>query len=179
VRKARLFKRFLVGMAFVIGPGAAAQDVKPAENTIAVSSKLVTSAQPSREFLQTLEAQGFQVLVYLAPPTVPDAIADEPLIAARQGLVYVNIPISWTAPTRQDFESVSRVLDAYADRKVYVHCQANYRASSMVFLYRVIRLKEDPAKAWEALHKAWHPNATWRAFIRGTLDAYGVRFELL
>src|SRR3954469_17615943 len=97
---------------------AVAVPAKPAENTIVISPLLVTSAQPSRAFLETLRAQGFEVLVYLAPPTVGDAIADEPLIAGRQGLVYVDIPVSWTAPTRRDFESLSAVLDAYRDRKV-------------------------------------------------------------
>jgi len=153
--------------------------VAPAPNTVAVSPRLVTSAQPSREFLGTLGAQGFEVLLYLAPPTVGDALPDEPLIAARQGLVYVNIPVAWTAPTQRDFESVSRVLDAYADRKVYVHCQANFRASSMVFLYRVIRLKEPPEAAWDALRGAWEPNPTWRAFILATLKANGVAFNPL
>lgn len=159
--------------------GAHAQAPKPADNTIVITPRLVTSAQPSRAFLATLKAQGFEVLVYLAPPTVPDAVADEPLIAGRQGLIYVNIPVAWTAPTRQDFESLARVLDAYKDRKVYVHCQANFRASSMVFLYRVIRLKDDPKMAWDAVRGAWEPNATWRAFIVEMLKAYDVAFEPL
>lgn len=158
---------------------AAAGAVPPAPNTVAVSAKLVTSAQPSREFLQSLGAQGFEVLVYLAPPTVPDALPDEALIAGRQGLVYVNVPVAWTAPTARDYEAVSRVLDAFADRKVYVHCQANFRASSMVFLYRVIRLKEPPEGAWDALRGAWEPNPTWRAFILETLKAHGVDFRPL
>jgi hypothetical protein len=42
-----------------------------------------------------------------------------------------------------------------------------------------IRLKEDPQKAWDALHQAWHPNATWAAYIRSMLTAYRVPFEPL
>ena len=157
----------------------AEQAPKAADNTIVISPRLVTSAQPSRAFLESLRSQGFEVLVYLAPPTVPDFVAEEPLIVGRQGLIYVNIPVVWSAPTRQDFESLSRVLDAYKDRKVYVHCQANYRTSSLVFLYRVIGLKEDPSKAWDAVRGAWEPNATWRAFIVETLKAYKIEFDPL
>ena len=174
--------RFAIGiiaLATALSTDAADAPPKPAENTIVVTPRLVTSAQPSRAFLETLHAQGFEVLVYLAPPTVPDFVPDEPLIVGRQGLVYVNIPVVWTSPTRQDFESLSRVLDAYKDRKVYVHCQANFRTSSLVFLYRVIRLKEDPNKAWDAVRGAWEPNPTWRAFILDTLKAYQVEFEPL
>jgi protein tyrosine phosphatase (PTP) superfamily phosphohydrolase (DUF442 family) len=166
-----------LALATVPASMAASQTPKPAENTIVITPRLVTSAQPSRAFLETLHDQGFDVLVYLAPPTVDDAIADEPLIVGRQGLVYVNIPVAWAAPTRQDFESLSAVLDANKDRKVYVHCQANFRTSSLVFLYRVIRLKEDPNKAWDAVRGAWEPNPTWRAFILATLKAYKVDFD--
>jgi hypothetical protein len=74
---------------------------------------------------------------------------------------------------------VSRVLSTYADKKIYVHCQANYRASSMIFLHRVIRLKENPDKAWDAVRGAWEPNKTWRAFIVDTLKSHGVAYEPL
>lgn len=171
---------FLAGVVLAAATTlAAAAPPKPAENTIVITPRLVTSAQPSREFLGTLKEQGFEVLVYLAPPTVPDALTDEPLIVGRQGLVYVNIPVAWTAPTKQDFESLARVLDGYKDRKVYVHCQANFRTSSLVFLYRVIKLKEDPTAAWDAVRGAWEPNATWKAFILDTLKAYNIDFEPL
>jgi protein tyrosine phosphatase (PTP) superfamily phosphohydrolase (DUF442 family) len=166
----------VVAACIAFNPAFAAD---PAPNTVVISPKLVTSGQPTRAFLETLKSQGFEVLVYLAPPTVPDAIADEPKIAARQGLVYVNIPIEWTAPTASDLDAVSRVLSAYAERKVYVHCQANFRTSSMVFLHRVIHLKESPDKAWDAVRGAWEPNKTWRAFIAETLKANNIAYELL
>jgi len=35
---------------------------------------------------------------------VSDAVRDEAVIAGRQGLVFVNIPIRFDAPTEQDFE---------------------------------------------------------------------------
>ena len=148
-------------------------------NLVAITPKLVTSGQPSKAFLETLKREGFEVVVYLAPPTVPDAIAEEPLIVGRQRLVYVNIPIVFSAPTAADFEAVSRTLQAFPGRKVYVHCQANFRASSMVFLYRVIHGKERPEVAYEALQRSWVPDATWRAFIVETLRAHHIAFDPL
>jgi protein tyrosine phosphatase (PTP) superfamily phosphohydrolase (DUF442 family) len=169
-------RRVLLLSCIAFTPAFAAD---PAPNTVAVSPQLVTSGQPTRAFLETLKSQGFAVVVYLAPPTMPDTIADEPVIVARQGLVYVNIPISWTAPKASDLDAVSRVLTAYADRKVYVHCQANFRTSSMIFLHRVIRLKDNPDTAWDAVRGAWEPNQTWRAFIVDTLKAHGIGYEPL
>lgn len=151
----------------------------PAPNRVDVSPRLATSGQPTRPFLETLKAQGYEAVVYLAPPTVGDALADEHKIVGKQGLVFVNIPIVWEKPTPADFDAFTRVMKALENRKVWVHCQMNLRASSMVFLHRVITLKEPPDKAWESVQKAWVPNATWRAYILATLRANGVAYEPL
>jgi hypothetical protein len=42
------------------------------------------------------------------------------------------------SPAENDFEMFRVALDKLRDRKVLVHCQINLRASTMVFLYRVI-----------------------------------------
>ena len=151
----------------------------PAPNRVDVSPTLLTSGQPTREFLQTLKSQGVQAVVYLAPPTVPDAVADEGRIVGSQGIAFVNIPMDWERPTAADFETFTRVMQALAPRKVYVHCQMNFRASSMVFLHRVITLKEPPEKAWESVQRAWVPNATWKAYILAILKANRVSYEPL
>jgi protein tyrosine phosphatase (PTP) superfamily phosphohydrolase (DUF442 family) len=169
--------RFLVLAACLAATSALA--VPDAPNAVSISPRLDTSGQPKRAFLEKLKAEGYEVVIYLAPPTVGDAIAEEPLIVGRQKLVYVNIPIAFGAPTAADFQVFSRLMAAFSDRKVYVHCQANFRASSMVFLDRVIRLKEPPEKAFEAVHNAWSPDAVWRKFIVDTLKANGITYEPL
>ena len=151
----------------------------PAPNRVDISPLLLTSGQPTKAFLETLKSQGFEAVVYLAPPTVEDALAEEPKIVGAQGIVFVNIPIAWEKPTAADFQSFTRVMTALAGRKVYVHCQMNLRASSMVFLHRVITLKEPPGKAWADVQRAWVPNATWKAYILATLKANGVAYEPL
>ena len=151
----------------------------PAPNRLDLSPTLTTSGQPTKAFLETLKAQGFEVVIYLAPPTVMDAIAEEPQIVGRQGLAYVNIPMDFSKPTAEDFRTFSRVMQENAGRKVLVHCQMNFRASSMVFLYRVLTLREPPGPAWEAVQRAWVPNATWKRFIVETLRANGSSFEPL
>jgi protein tyrosine phosphatase (PTP) superfamily phosphohydrolase (DUF442 family) len=151
----------------------------PSPNRVDISPALSTSGQPTKAFLGTLRAQGFEVVIYLAPPTVSDAVAEENKLVGRQGLVFVNIPMDFDGPAAADFTAFTRVMQAFADRKVYVHCQMNFRASSMVFLHRVITLKEPPDKAWDALQRAWIPNATWKAYILATLKANGIAYEPL
>lgn len=91
--------------------------------------------------------------LYLAPPTVSDAVRDEAQIVARPALVFVNIPMAFDNPTEQDFEAFAGVLRGLAGRKVLVHCQINLRASTMVFLYRSIVGREGPAHGLRA-HRA-------------------------
>ena len=148
-----------------------------APNRVEITPRLVTSGQPSADVLASLAAQGFEAVIYLAPPTVSDAVRDEALIVGRQGLVFVNIPIKFDAPTEKDFEAFTSVLSALAKRKVLVHCQINLRASSMVFLHRVITVKEDPRVAYDAVASVWSPDATWKALMRTLLRKNGINFD--
>lgn len=150
-----------------------------APNVVEATPRLVTAGQPSADALAKLKAQGFGAVVYLAPPTVSDAVRDEPLIVARQGLAFVNLPIDFEHPTEADFEALSAVLKAFADRKVLVHCQINLRASSLVFLHRTITLKEDPRVAYDAVTAVWSPHGPWRTLIEAQLRKHAIAFDPL
>jgi protein tyrosine phosphatase (PTP) superfamily phosphohydrolase (DUF442 family) len=165
----------LVGLVAV---SAAAQrsDLR-APNVVVISPELVTSGQPTAAALAGLAAQGFGAVINLAPPAAMDAVKDEALIVGRQGLVFVNIPITFENPTPQDFDTFAGVLRGLAGRKILVHCQINMRASSMVFLYRTIIAKEDPRVAYESVIKTWVPEGPWKRLIRDELRQHKINFE--
>jgi protein tyrosine phosphatase (PTP) superfamily phosphohydrolase (DUF442 family) len=148
-------------------------------NMVEITPRLVTSGQPTAEGLNRLKAEGFDAVIYLAPASVPDALRDEQLIVTKQGITFVNIPVRFDNPTEADFETFAAVLAALGPRKVLVHCQVNLRASSMVFLYRAIKLKEEPRVAYEAVTKVWNPDRAWRRLIEDQLRKNQVAFELL
>ena len=88
---------------------AIAQRPLRAPNVVEISPQLVTSGQPSADALAGLGAQGFGAVVYLAPPSVSDAVRDEAaIVAGRQGLVYVNIRFASMALPEADFERLRR-----------------------------------------------------------------------
>jgi protein tyrosine phosphatase (PTP) superfamily phosphohydrolase (DUF442 family) len=159
-------------------PNLLAQGPALAPNVVEISPRLVTSGQPSAEALANLKALGFEAVIYLAPPTVHDAVRDEQLIVTRQGLTFVNIPIRFDNPTEADFDTFAGVLTGLGTRKVLVHCQINLRASAMVFLYRATVLREDPRIAYEAVTKVWQPEAAWRQLIEDQLRKHKIAFEL-
>ncbi|MBI3546701.1 MAG: protein tyrosine phosphatase family protein [Gammaproteobacteria bacterium] len=148
-----------------------------APNAVEITPQLITSGQPTAQMLSELRDQGFQAVIYLAPPTVASAIPDEALIVGRLGLVFINIPIDFNKPSEHDYDSFAAVLSAMKDKKVLVHCQTNLRASSMVFLYRVIVLKQDPNRAYEAVTEVWVPHDAWKRLIVDVLHKHGIEFE--
>lgn len=148
-----------------------------APNLVEISPTLVTCGQPNAAALKTLAAHGFAADIYLAPLTVYDAVRDEPEIVRGQGLEFVHIPIAFNEPDEADFARFTEAMATLRERKVLVHCQVNMRASSMVFLHRVIVGREAPEAAYDAVTKVWSPNGTWRRFIVTMLQRHQVAFE--
>lgn len=172
----RRLGRVLAGLALLAGGLAQAEPLR-APNVVVIDPTLVTSGQPDADALARLDAQGFAAVVYLAPPTVPDAVADEARIVARQGLLFANLPIPFDAPTAGHYRDFAGLMRALAPRRVLVHCQINLRASTMVFLYRVIERHEDPRAAWAAVAEVWIPSGPWKTLVRKLLQEHGIAFE--
>lgn len=157
--------------------GLAAAEPEPPPNLIAIDTKLVTSGQPSAAWLATLAQQGFEAVIYLAPPTVGDAVREEPLIVGKQGLIWANLPIRFDRPADADYEAFAALLKGLRNKKVLVHCQVNMRASTLTFIYRVLAEKADPQLAWDAVSKVWTPQGPWKALMLERLRKSGVSFD--
>ena len=148
------------------------------ENFVQWREGLASSAQPSAAWLATVGEQKYDVLINLAPPQSMGSIREEGGIVAAKGVKYVNIPVDFMHPAAEDFRFFSEVMKASAGKRVFVHCQANFRGSSFVFLYRAIH--EDAGRdALEKLQSVWAPEPAWKKFIEDTLKANGKALELL
>lgn len=160
-----------------IGDVISAETTLKAPNVVPVSARIVTSGQPNAAALAGLAAQGFAAVIYLAPPTVPDAVPGEADIVRAQGLEFVNIPVKFGDPTEADFQAFVAAMERFGERKVLVHCQVNMRASSMTFLYRVIVGREKPEQAYESVARVWSPEGPWKRLITTQLKKAGIAFE--
>ncbi|UCH54222.1 MAG: protein tyrosine phosphatase family protein [Pseudomonadota bacterium] len=169
----------LAVVAYFLGPRLlyTADDQVP-RNFVALDARLATAGQPSAAQLASLAEQGFGVIVNLSPAGSFGSIADEGERVRAAGMVYIGLPIQFDAPSRQDFETLRRALDLHADRKVLVHCQLNYRASAMVFLYRVVAQGIPPVAAFAEVEAVWTPNATWREFMNRILAEERIAYEV-
>jgi protein tyrosine phosphatase (PTP) superfamily phosphohydrolase (DUF442 family) len=149
------------------------------ENFVQWREGLASSAQPTAAWLGEVKEKKYDVLINLAPPQSQGSIANEGGIVAAKAVTYVNIPVDFMRPTAEDFRLFSEMMKAVAGRSVFVHCQANFRASSFVFLYRVIHEGAPTGETWAKLQRVWVPEPQWKRFIEETLKAHGKAAELL
>lgn len=162
----------------LFNPQARAEELKiEAPNVVVISPLLVTAGQPTAGALAQLAQQGFKAVIYLAPPTVHDAVATEGDIVRSQGLEFINIPIPFGHPTEADFEQFADAMKRFKDQKVLVHCQVNMRASTFTFLYRVSKAHEPPELAYEAVARVWSPQGPWKRLLLSQLQKAGIAFD--
>lgn len=139
---------------------------------VPISENLATSGQVGTQHMKAIKEGGYEVIVNLAPAR-KEMNGEEAFAAVSEGLAYVQIPVDFRNPGLRDLEFFFQVMNANRDRKVFVHCFANMRASSFIYLYRVTQLGVPPDEAKGALNKVWEPNADWVAFIDQAMDKYG------
>jgi len=59
-------------------------------------------------------------------------------------------------------------MDEHKDKTILVHCEANFRASAFVAMYRILRLGWKDNDAFEIMHKIWDAEdacPVWKMFI--------------
>lgn len=168
----------LSGAGHAQQPAASATTESLAANYVVIGERIHTAGQPSAGTLEGLGDYGFALVVNLAPPTVPNAVAEEANLVAAAGAEYVNIPVDWQRPTAADFERFSEVMNGAREEKVLVHCQLNMRASAFTFLYRVVHEDVAPETAFTALSQVWVPRDQWADFVHATLAAHDIDYRL-
>jgi protein tyrosine phosphatase (PTP) superfamily phosphohydrolase (DUF442 family) len=165
--------------------GVHAQDdagLEDVRNYHRVSDVLLTSGQVYPQHVKVLEALGVDLVINLAIAD-PERNGEEPLAVAGAGINYVNIPVLWDQPTRENLDLFFAMMDARGERTTLVHCFANFRASAFTYLYRVLREGVPEEEARRDLYAVWDDakfaeNPAWRAFIDATLADYaGFRIE--
>jgi len=129
--------------------------------------RLSSSGMPTAEQMKEIADAGVQVVINLAPHEVPKAVPEEGGIANSLGMEYLNIPVIWREPRSESLVQFMDAMDAYAGRKIHVHCEANYRASSFIMMYRVLRLGWKKEDAVPIMERMWNPEdfPTWQKFI--------------
>ncbi len=142
-------------------------------NHLQLSDTLHSGGMPTPEQLSALAAEGVRVVINLATPKSEDWIPNEKELVEAQNIAYYNIQVDWDAPVLDDLNKFSAVMDMHQHKKVLVHCQANFRATAFIALYRTNRLGWSEQNALKELQKIWNPAEypVWKKFIEKSLRA--------
>jgi protein tyrosine phosphatase (PTP) superfamily phosphohydrolase (DUF442 family) len=135
-----------------------------------LSPLALTSGQPTAEQFSLIKSAGCELIVNLAEIKEDAGLAGEGELVRSLGMDYIHIPVIWTRPLPSDLDAFFEVMEKNKGRKIYVHCIRNFRVSSFMFLYRVLKLGTDRADASLDLKIIWKPNETWGKFIEDRLQ---------
>jgi protein tyrosine phosphatase (PTP) superfamily phosphohydrolase (DUF442 family) len=140
-------------------------------NFLKLSDTLFTGGMPKAEELRDAAQKGVDVVINLAPHDVPNALPDESDLVDSLGMQYFNIPVNWNTPTRDGLDRFIEVMDANSGKKILVHCQANFRATAFMALYRILRDGWNPDEAMAGMHQIWDEEdyPIWKMFIEQSL----------
>ena len=147
-------------------------------NFLTLSEDLFTGGMPTVDQLEDAAQKGVQVVINLAPHDVIDALPNEEQLLTSLGMQYINIPVLWNTPTRDGLDRFMDVMDENKEKKILVHCQANFRATAFMALYRILRLGWNPEDATKGMDMIWDVEdyPVWKMFILENLKRSGERF---
>ena len=149
-----------------------AEGIEAIYNFLKLSDYIATAGQPIENQFAAIKAAGYQVVVNLAPPGSTNAIPHEKDIVESLGMTYVYIPVIWTNPTIEDLDRFFSIMNANAEKSVFVHCAKNMRVSAFMYLYRCLYEHNNDQQAERDLHKIWIPDDTWKIFIQRAIERY-------
>lgn len=90
------------------------------------------------------------------------ALKDEDKIVSKNGMMYIHLPITWKVPEIERLELLLHLLKTLQkeNKKVFVHCIMNYRASAFIYQYKKSVLKETDVKLISP--KEFKPKKVWK-----------------
>lgn len=132
-----------------------------------ISERVATSGSVSEDRLRRLGEEGFDAVVNLLPDSSEVAVADERDIVEGQGLEYHYIPVDFGNPTQADFSLFRRVMENAGEKKILIHCAANYRVSAFYSLYAMQYGDWSWEDAQSHIASIWDPvdYPVWKRFI--------------
>lgn len=140
-----------------------------------VSERLTTSGVVGGNRLKGLAAEDYQAVVNLLPDSSEHAVAGEREIIEAQGCSYVYIPVDFSQPTVADFDRFAAALDELGERKLHLHCAANYRVSAFYALYARQRGLWGDMEAEQFVAGLWNPRRfpPWLQFMANVQQRIG------
>lgn len=131
--------------------------IEKAYNYRAVSGAVLTAGRVEPEQLAELAGEGVEVVINLLPDSSQYAVKDERTIVEGQGIEYQYLPVDFASPTLSDYRQFRQLMAAAGDRKLLIHCAANYRVSAFYSRYALETGRWSSAEADAFMLSIWQP----------------------
>lgn len=143
-------------------------------NFLYLNEKLSSSGMPTPGQVKEIAEAGKKVVINLATAKSEGAIPNEEELVTALGMNYIHIPVDWNNPTAENLSEFIAAMESHKDDDVFVHCQANYRATAFISLYRIQRLGWEKAEAYAIMNKIWNPEEfpVWEKFMEENTKGY-------
>jgi protein tyrosine phosphatase (PTP) superfamily phosphohydrolase (DUF442 family) len=96
-------------------------------------------------------------VINLLPDASEYAVKNERRLVEGQGIEYLYLPVDFAAPTLADYEQFRRLMNLAGDRKLLIHCAANYRVSAFYSRYAIQTGHWSVTQADQFMLSIWQP----------------------
>ena len=134
-------------------------------NYMHITENIASSGQPYESEFAVIADAGYDVIINLAMPNSQNAIPSEGHFVTVNNMIYIHIPVPFDAPELFHLKSFIKIMETFADKKVWVHCVKNYRASAFLYHYLHISRGFSSLEAQKAILPEWEPNEIWQRFM--------------
>lgn len=132
--------------------------IEQAYNFRAATDHVATTGRVEPEQLAQLGAEGFEVVINLLPESSQYAVAGERQSVESQGIEYLYLPVDFAAPTLDDYRQFRQLMQRAGERKLLIHCAANYRVSAFYSRYAIETGRWSREEADEYMLSVWQPD---------------------
>ena len=75
---------------------------------------LMTSALPAAEDFAFMAKQGYEIVISLCQEIDSETLENEDLLVSRAGMCYIHLPVTFAAPTLDDYALLRDLLRSLA-----------------------------------------------------------------
>jgi protein tyrosine phosphatase (PTP) superfamily phosphohydrolase (DUF442 family) len=135
-----------------------------------ISGQLSCAGQPTDDQLRQLAADKYEVIINLGLLNTKYSLPDEAGLVNELGIDYHHIPVNFEKPLLTQLKEFIGLMNRYQDKKIMVHCAANYRASVFTGLYLLAAGQTDKQEMEDFIDDVWQPNTVWQQFLDDGVD---------
>lgn len=139
-------------------------------NYIKINENISTAGQPTKEQLQLIKDENFEVVINLALSSATNALENEDRVVTELGMTYIHIPVDFEKPKLSDAKQFLLLLQAFEGKKVFVHCAKNYRVTAFIYLYHKHILNTHFDNIDLSMFKEWSPNENWQNLMKSSFQ---------